>query len=79
MSHLVSYKWLVQENTIYNINRFVLQELEIFARRVSDCEELVGFIHKRCGIRFWKIVKRNSRFGSYIFNWCSVQIPLLPS
>ena len=25
----------------------------------SDCEELVGFIHKRCGFRFWKVVKRN--------------------
>ena len=44
-----------------------------------DCEELVGIIHKRCGIRFWKVVKRNNRSGSYIFNGCSVQIPLLPS
>ena len=37
-----------------------LQELEIFTRRVSDCEELVGVIHKKCGIRVWKVVKRNN-------------------
>jgi len=42
--------------------------------RVSDCEELVGVTHRRCGARLWKVVKRNSRSGSYIFNWCSVQI-----
>jgi len=32
----------VHENTIYNINRFVLQECGDFTWRVSDCEELVG-------------------------------------
>ena len=26
-----------------------------------------------------EVVKRNNRSGSYIFNGCSVQIPLLPS
>ena len=26
---------------------------------MPDYEELVGVIHKRCGIRFWKVVKRN--------------------
>ena len=36
----------VHENTIYNINRFVLQEMGIL-RRVSDCEELVGATHWR--------------------------------
>ena len=51
-----------------------------FNLRVSDCEELVGVIHKRCGIRFWKVVKRNNRSGSYIFNRCSVQhYPLVAS
>ena len=32
----------VHENTIYNINRFVLQEIGDFTWRVSDCEELSG-------------------------------------
>ena len=50
-----------------------------FTWRVSDCEELVGSNHRRCGGRLWKVVKRNNRSGSYIFNGCSVQIPLLPS
>ena len=31
----------VHENTIYNINRFVLQECGEFTWRVSDGEELV--------------------------------------
>jgi hypothetical protein len=51
-----------------------LQECGDFAWRVSDCEKLVGVIHKRCGIRLWKVIKRNNRSGSYIFNRCSVQI-----
>ncbi len=34
---------------------------------------LRSILLERCGIRFWKIVKRNNRSGSYIFNWCSVQ------
>ena len=46
---------------------------------VSDCEELVGVTHSRCGGRLWKIDKRKNLSGSYIFNGCSVQIPLLPS
>ena len=33
---------------------------------------------ERCGIRFWKVVKRNNSSGSYIFKWCLVQISLLP-
>jgi len=33
---------VVQENPIYNINRFVLQESGDFTWRESDCEELVG-------------------------------------
>jgi len=36
----------VHENTIYNINRFVLQECGRLWR-VSDCEELVGVTHRR--------------------------------
>ena len=36
----------VHENTIYNINRFVLQVCGVFTWRVSDCEELVGVTHK---------------------------------
>ena len=41
---------------------------------VSDCEELVGVIHKRCGGKLWKIVKSDKRSGSNIFNRCSVQL-----
>jgi hypothetical protein len=26
---------------------------------LSDCEELVVVTHRRSGIRFWKVVKRN--------------------
>ena len=44
MFHLVSYWWF-QEDPIYNINQFVLQELGNCGR-VSDCEELVGVIHR---------------------------------
>ena len=40
---------------------------------------LRSVLQERCGIRVWKVVKRNNRSGSYIFNWCSVQITLLPS
>ena len=29
---------------------------------------------ERCGGRLWKVVKRNNRSGSYIFNGCLVQI-----
>ena len=32
---------------------------------LSDCEELVGVIHKRCGGRLWKIDKRKNRSGIY--------------
>ena len=34
--------WLVQENPIYNINRFVLQESGSYLEGVFDSEELVG-------------------------------------
>ena len=61
---------------MYTRIRGIIQECGDFTWRVSDCEELVGIIHKRCGIRFWKVLKRNNRSGSYIFNGCSVQIPL---
>ena len=37
---------------MYTTNRFVLQELEIFTWRVSDCEELVGIIHRRRWVGF---------------------------
>ena len=37
----------VHENTIYNINRFVLQEYGDSTWSVSDCEELVGVTHRR--------------------------------
>ena len=40
---------------------------------------LRSILQGRCGIRFWKVEKRNNRSGSYIINGCSVQIPLLPS
>ena len=40
---------------------------------------LRSILKERCGIRFWKVVKRNNRSRSYIFNGCSVQISLLPS
>jgi len=46
---------------------------------VSDCEELGGVTHRRCGGRLWKIVKRENRSERYIFNGCSVQISLIPS
>ena len=36
-------------------------------------------LQERCGIRVWKVVERNNCSGSYIFNGCSVQIPLLTS
>ena len=35
-----------------------------FTWRVSDCEELVVVIHKRCGGRLWKGVRRNNRSGN---------------
>ena len=44
-----------------------------FTWMVSDCEELVGSNHRRCGGRLWKVVKRKNLSGSYIFNGCSVQ------
>jgi len=43
-------------NSIYNINRFVLQELGNFTWRVSDCEELVGVAHRRWWGWFWWIL-----------------------
>ena len=39
----------------------------------------MSVLQERCGSRLWKVVKRNNRSGSYIFKWCLVQIPLLPS
>ena len=40
------YCLVYQENLTYNINRFDLQESGDFIWRVSDCEELVGIIHR---------------------------------
>ena len=37
----------VVANALYNINRFVLQELGNLPRGVSDCEELVGASRKK--------------------------------
>jgi len=37
---------------------------------------LRSILIERCGSRLWKVVKRNNLSGSYIFNRCSVQIPL---
>jgi hypothetical protein len=37
----------LEEDPIYNINWFVLQECGDFTWRVSDCEELVGIAHRR--------------------------------
>ena len=37
----------VVANAIYNINRFVLQELGNLPGGVSECEELVGVTHRR--------------------------------
>ena len=54
--------------------RCLLQESGDFTWRVSDCEELVGVTLRRFGGRLWKIVKRNNRSGSYIFNGCSVHL-----
>jgi len=34
------------------VYRLVLQGSGDFTWRISDCEELVGVIHKRCAVRF---------------------------
>ena len=55
-------------------------EVKLYKYVVLRTERVLRSILKeRCGIRLWKVVKRNNRSGSYIFNGCSVQIPLLPS
>ena len=47
--------------------------------------EFLGFVKQQITINRFvlqilgKVVKRNNRSGSYIFNGCSVQISLLPS
>ncbi len=38
--------WLVYDNAIYNINRFVLQGSGILLGGLSDCEELVRVTHR---------------------------------
>ena len=48
--------WLVQENPIYNINRFVLQGSGVFTWMVSDCEELVGSFTGDDGFGFMELV-----------------------
>ena len=43
--------------------------------RSTETERVLRCIlQERCGIRFWKVVRRNNRSRSYIFNRCSVQI-----
>jgi len=37
-----SFSAVLYVNSVYNINRFVLQECGDFTWRVPDCEELVG-------------------------------------
>ena len=49
MSHLGSLL-VVYENPIYNINRFVFQELGDVVEGLSDCEELV--ILKKMNIQY---------------------------
>ena len=46
--------------------------------RITQYIPELGLYYKEGG-KLWKVVRRNNRSGSNIFNRCSVQIPLLPS
>ena len=41
--------------------------------RITQYIPELGLNYKEGG-KLWKVVERNNRSGSYIFNWCSVLI-----